>query len=67
MPIWFILFIAVCASFALFGAIRGIKGGMTIGGQTISPAAIVVIMIGILIGFGLLAAVQFGLITDHAP
>jgi hypothetical protein len=68
MPIWFLVFLAFCACFALIAALRGLRGnGIYIGGERVSPLSIVLSAIIILMAFGIFAAVQLGFIPDHAP
>jgi len=65
---WFLVLLAVCASFAVGTAIRGLRGeGLTVAGQTISPATVVLAATIILLAFGLTAAMQLGFIGDHYP
>ena len=67
MPIWFIIIVAVCAVFGVRAAIRGYKGDWVIAGQSISRPTIVLASLIILVAWALLAAIQLGLIPDHAP
>jgi len=68
MPVWFLVFLAICACFAIGTAIRGLKGdGIYIGREKVSRLTIVLAMIGILVAFGFFAATQLGFIPDHAP
>ena len=68
MPIWFLVFIAVCACFALSAAVRGIWGsGIYVAGQRMSRFTVLLAMVIILIAWGLFAAIQLGFISNHAP
>ena len=68
MPIWFFVFVVVCALWAFGSAIWKIgNGGLYIAGKRQSPLIVVLAAIGMTVVFGLFAAIQLGFIPDHAP
>ena len=65
--IWFLVFVAICAGFALRAIVRGFRGGgFYVWGQRQSNVAVGLAWAVILIAFGLFAATQLGFIPDHA-
>lgn len=68
MPMWFIVFVGICAVFGFVGSMRALRrGGWYIWGKRVAPSTIILVMIVIVIVFGIAAAVQLGFIADHAP
>ena len=68
MPIWFIVLLAVCASFAVRAAMRGLSSdGLIIAGQKINRVTVVLATIIVVTAFGLIALIELGFIPDHAP
>ena len=68
MPIWFWVLIVFCGFVGLRSAWRRTESGDTrLGGAKASRTTIVLAVGIILVAFGLMAAIQFGFIPDHAP
>ena len=68
MPTWFLLLTAICGCYAFFTLNRRMRnGGLYIWGSKISPLTMAGALIIILIGFGVMVAIQLGFIPDHAP
>ena len=67
-PIWFLIFVAVCATFAVRATIRGFRGGGIYAfGERQSSVLVVLVWVGFLIAVGLFAGTQLGFIPNHAP
>ena len=67
-PLWFLIFVWVCAGFAAVKAIRGFRaGGFYISGERVSPAMVIAFFVFCLFVNGIFAAIGLGFITDYAP
>lgn len=67
-PTWFFIWLAFCAGWTANTAIRVLKGhDVYIAGQkasrTVTGGAIAIIVVA----FGIMVAMQLGLVPDHAP
>jgi hypothetical protein len=67
-PLWFLIFVCICAGFAAVKAIRGFRGeGLYVAGERVSPALVAGIFTLFLFVLGIIAAIKLGFITDYAP
>lgn len=68
LPTWFLICLAFCAGWVANTSIRIFRGHeVYIGGQKASRSITTVALAIILVAFGLMVAISFGFIPDHAP
>ena len=67
-PLWFLIFVWLCAGFVAVKAIRGFRaGGFYIAGERVGPAMVIAFFVFFLFVNGIIAAIGLGFITDYAP
>lgn len=68
MPMWFLLFFAFCAGWAGSTAMRILRSDdVYIAGYKAKRLTTALALTIILVGLGIMAAISFGFIPDHAP
>ena len=67
-PIWFLVFVVLCAGFVGVKALRGFRSdGFYVAGQRVTPAMAMASLVPFLIILAIWAAIALGFITDYAP
>lgn len=68
MPIWFVVFLAICGISMTVTVVRAFRnGGIYVGGGRISLNIVLIALTIIVTAFIIIAAIALGFISDHAP